>query len=54
LAIVKKIVEEHGGYIELSNRRAGGARVTIMLVPFVSEGTSVDETTRANDNHSIR
>jgi nitrogen fixation/metabolism regulation signal transduction histidine kinase len=33
LAIVKKIVEEHGGYIDLSNRRAGGARVTILFTP---------------------
>ncbi len=54
LAIVKKIVDEHGGYIELSNRRAGGARVTIMLVPYVSGATSVADPTQANDNHSIR
>jgi nitrogen fixation/metabolism regulation signal transduction histidine kinase len=31
LAIVKKIVEEHGGRIEADNRRAGGARVRILL-----------------------
>jgi signal transduction histidine kinase len=31
LAIVKKIVEEHGGRIEADNRRSGGARVRILL-----------------------
>jgi len=31
LAIVKKIVEEHGGRIEADNQRSGGARVRILL-----------------------
>ena len=31
LAIVKKIVEEHGGKIEADNVRTGGARVRIEL-----------------------
>ena len=31
LAIVKKIVEEHGGRIEADNQRTGGARVRILL-----------------------
>lgn len=47
LAIVRKIVEEHGGYIDISNRRTGGARVTILLVPDVSE---VDDSVQADDN----
>lgn len=50
LAIVKKIVEEHGGYIELSNRRTGGARVTILLVPHKPHAHRVDATSQANDN----
>lgn len=52
LAIVRKIVEEHGGYIELSNRRAGGARVTIMLALSDSVEHPVDEASQANDNHN--
>ncbi|MFW8565999.1 sensor histidine kinase [Orrella sp. 11846] len=50
LAIVRKIVEEHGGYIELSNRRTGGARVTILLVPYVESNAQVDASRQANDN----
>ena len=48
LAIVKKIVDELGGYIDLSNRRDGGARITIVLVPMESE---VDGNADADDNH---
>jgi len=48
LAIVKKIVDELGGYIDLSNRRDGGARITIVLVPMESE---VDDNADADDNH---
>lgn len=47
LAIVRKIVEEHGGYIDISNRRTGGARVTILLVPDIGE---VDDSVQADDN----
>lgn len=47
LAIVKKIVDEHGGYIDISNRRSGGARVTILLMPMT---TSVDDNARQDDN----
>jgi nitrogen fixation/metabolism regulation signal transduction histidine kinase len=47
LAIVRKIVEEHGGYIDISNRRTGGARITILLVPDPSE---VDGGAQADDN----
>lgn len=47
LAIVRKIVDEHGGYIDISNRRAGGARVTILLMPDTSE---VDGGGQEDDN----
>ena len=47
LAIVKKIVEEHGGYIDISNRRGGGARVTILLAPMP---TAVDGNATEDDN----
>jgi signal transduction histidine kinase len=40
LAIVKKIVEEHGGRIEADNQRSGGARVRILL-PFGETGRGV-------------
>jgi nitrogen fixation/metabolism regulation signal transduction histidine kinase len=48
LAIVKKIVDEHGGYIDLSNRRGSGARITILLMPMAS---MVDGSAREDDNH---
>lgn len=51
LAIVRKIVEEHGGYIDISNRRTGGARVTILLVPEIAE---VDDSAQANDNEETQ
>lgn len=47
LAIVKKIVDEHGGYIDISNRRSGGARVTILLMPMT---TTVDDSNLEDDN----
>ncbi len=47
LAIVKKIIDEHGGYIDLSNRRAGGARITILLSPMTTE---VDGSAGQDDN----
>jgi nitrogen fixation/metabolism regulation signal transduction histidine kinase len=51
LAIVRKIVEEHGGYIDISNRRAGGARVTILLKPDSGE---VDDNAQEGDNHPLQ
>lgn len=51
LAIVKKIIDEHGGYIDLSNRRAGGARITILLSPMTTEvdgGAGQDDNGTAN------
>jgi len=37
LAIVKKIVEEHQGMIELSNRSEGGAHITVCLPAVVKQ-----------------
>jgi nitrogen fixation/metabolism regulation signal transduction histidine kinase len=51
LAIVRKIVEEHGGYIDISNRRTGGARITILLVPDTNK---VDDSAQADDNHETQ
>lgn len=51
LAIVKKIIEEHGGYIDVSNRREGGARITILLMPALNE---VDDSALQNDNDMKR
>ena len=39
LAIVRKIIDEHAGRIDLSNRRDGGARVSILLTQLT---TAVD------------
>jgi nitrogen fixation/metabolism regulation signal transduction histidine kinase len=37
LAVVKKIIEEHGGRIELQNRKDGvGAKVLILLLKLAS------------------
>jgi nitrogen fixation/metabolism regulation signal transduction histidine kinase len=36
LAIVKKIVEEHGGHIAIENNLSGGARINIVL-PLIEE-----------------
>ena len=33
MAIVKKIVEEHGGTISAANREEGGAQIRIRLLP---------------------
>jgi nitrogen fixation/metabolism regulation signal transduction histidine kinase len=49
LAIVKKIIEEHSGFIEISNRREGGARITILLVAAPKQ---VDDMASENDNAS--
>jgi nitrogen fixation/metabolism regulation signal transduction histidine kinase len=38
LVIVKKIVEEHGGAVAISNVAPGGARVTIDLPVAVAQG----------------
>lgn len=51
LAIVRKIVQEHSGYIDISNRRTGGARITILLVP---DSSKVDGDAQANDNHETQ
>jgi len=43
LAVVKKIVEEHGGWIQLETPAEGGARIVIRL-PFRHEDTGVSTT----------
>jgi nitrogen fixation/metabolism regulation signal transduction histidine kinase len=40
LAIVKKIIDEHGGRVLLSNAPERGARVTIVL-PWHATGTRI-------------
>ena len=50
LAIVRKIIEEHGGRIEVSNRRAGGARISILFTRFVQAPAGMDAKASANDN----
>jgi nitrogen fixation/metabolism regulation signal transduction histidine kinase len=41
LVIVKKIIEEHGGSVEIANVNPHGARVTIMLPPRRSQPAAV-------------
>ena len=48
LAIVRKIVDEHGGRMDVANRRAGGAKISILLTRIVP--ASVDVTGQDNDN----
>jgi nitrogen fixation/metabolism regulation signal transduction histidine kinase len=50
LAIVKKIIEEHSGRIEVSNRREGGARISILLTRLADVEPKLDEATQDNDN----
>lgn len=50
LAIVRKIIEEHGGRIDVSNRRAGGARISILFTRFAQVPEGIDVTAQANDN----
>ena len=47
LAIVRKIIEEHDARIDLSNRREGGARVSIL---FTRLAVQVDGRAQDNDN----
>jgi nitrogen fixation/metabolism regulation signal transduction histidine kinase len=50
LAIVKKIVEGHGGRIDVSNRREGGARISILLTRLADSGTPLDAGAQRYDN----
>jgi nitrogen fixation/metabolism regulation signal transduction histidine kinase len=50
LAIVRKIVEEHGGRIDLANRKEGGARISILLTRLASEADTMDATAQEKDN----
>ena len=36
LAIVRKIIDEHQGRIDISNRKEGGARVSILFTQIAS------------------
>jgi chemotaxis protein histidine kinase CheA len=47
LAIVKKIVEEHGGRIEAENRPTGGARIRVEL-PLIAVNRA------ASNNRALR
>jgi nitrogen fixation/metabolism regulation signal transduction histidine kinase len=47
LAIVRKIIDEHQGRIDLSNRREGGAKVSILLTQLAQ---SLDAPLQDNDN----
>jgi len=50
LAIVRKIIDEHQGRIDLSNRREGGAKVSILLTQLVQ---SLDAPLQGNDNAHV-
>lgn len=51
LAIVRKIIEEHDARIDLSNRRDGGARVSIL---FTRLAVQVDGSAQDNDNERVQ
>jgi nitrogen fixation/metabolism regulation signal transduction histidine kinase len=51
LAIVRKIIEEHHGRIDVSNRKEGGARVSVLLTQLAEQ---VDVTPQDNDNASLQ
>jgi nitrogen fixation/metabolism regulation signal transduction histidine kinase len=50
LAIVRKIIDEHQGRIDLSNRREGGAKVSILLTQLVRP---LDGSLQGNDNTDV-
>ncbi len=50
LAIVRKIIDEHQGRIDLSNRREGGAKVSILLTQLAQP---LDESSQDNDNAHV-
>lgn len=50
LAIVRKIIDEHQGRIDLSNRREGGAKVSILLTQLAG---SLDVVPQGNDNAHV-
>ncbi len=47
LPIVKKIIEEHGGKITLSNRETGGAEIRIVLQAADSGGVPHTESLKS-------
>lgn len=50
LAIVRKIIDEHQGRIDLSNRREGGAKVSILLTQLAQP---LDVSSQDNDNAHV-
>ena len=50
LAIVRKIIDEHQGRIDLSNRREGGAKVSILLTQLSEK---LDVRPQDNDNAQV-
>ena len=50
VAIVRKIVEEHGGRIDLANRKEGGARISILLTRLAPGSDTMDATAQEKDN----
>jgi nitrogen fixation/metabolism regulation signal transduction histidine kinase len=50
LAIVRKIIDEHQGRIDVSNRREGGAKVSILLTQLAQ---SLDAPLQGNDNAHV-
>ena len=50
LAIVRKIIDEHQGRIDLSNRREGGAKVSILLTQLAGP---LDASPQGNDNAHV-
>lgn len=51
LAIVRKIIEEHHGRIDVSNRKEGGARVSVLLTQIAEQ---LDATSQDNDNAGLQ
>jgi signal transduction histidine kinase len=53
LAVVKKIIEEHGGMIWADNLSEGGGRVAFRLPAMASNSTIADNSSAENENRDI-